>query len=551
MDEPVQLLTPKVKEDNNSFVSWLNVDRYRAGSERKLADDIINGTALAVSDGSYSEEKGTATASWIISTVDKRNWLTAGAISPGPSLIQSSYRAEMLGILGIMEELQHICNRRYITDGSCQIFCDGLAVLQVIKKSTVDSIKTTYTSCDLLSAIVKLQQQLPISLYFCHVKGHQDNNTDVEHLSIPSQLNVMMDTLAKSLLAEILPEDMRNLEPHSMSFILPVYNDMYIYQKFKEQMYTDIMTSYGHQYWISKERYQTTDIPKIDWNAQNTAMKSVSKHKQRLISKWCSGWLGTGKNMQRWNLRYKGRCIFCGQDAEDTQHVLTCSHNIPTGVWKDKLKDFDTVLIKNCTSFTLRKAIILELRAWRNKLPSPNLHFADEELLTAIIEQRRIGWRSFLEGLITHSIIQYQHKFYLEKYPTKKGTTWAKKTIKAGWHLITEIWQYRNDTLHQPKNLDIMEGKEVLDKVVLKEWDRGLKTLPILEFSHLFRVKKSELMKKSTDAKKDWLYTVKMGRFLHKDPVLEEDEFDTNVSLRKWIGLPPQEKQTKPTKKRN
>ena len=126
-------------------------------------------------------------------------------------------------------------------------------MIQVITKCTSESVKTTQNSCDLLSAIAKLKQKLPISLTFCHVKGHQDKDTDVELLSIPSQLNVMMDTLAKSLLADISTEDMKNLKPHSMSFILPVHNGRYIYQKFKEELYTDIMTDYGHQYWISKD----------------------------------------------------------------------------------------------------------------------------------------------------------------------------------------------------------------------------------------------------------------------------------------------------------
>ena len=45
-------------------------------------------------------------------------------------------------------------------------------------------------------------------------------------------------------------------------------------------------------------------------------------------------------------------------------------------------------------------------------------------------------------------------------------------------------------------------------------------------------------MKKSTDGKKDWLYTVKMGRQIYSDEEEEKDEFDTNIALRKWIGLP-------------
>ena len=43
-------------------------------------------------------------------------------------------------------------------------------------------------------------------------------------------------------------------------------------------------------------------------------------------------------------------------------------------------------------------------------------------------------------------------------------------------------------------------------------------------------------MKKSIEGKMDWLMVVKTGRQIHNDYDLP-DEFDTNESLRMWIGL--------------
>ena len=100
-----------------------------------------------------------------------------------------------------------------------------------------------------------------------------------------------------------------------------------------------------------------------------------------------------------------------------------------------------------------------------------------------------------------------------------------------------EIWNFRNEHVHQTDNIQNLQGKKVLEETILKEWNKGLNKLPILEFSHLFRLKKVDLMKKSIDGKKDWLLVVKTGRDLHNDKG-ETDEFDTNDALRFWIGLP-------------
>ena len=51
-------------------------------------------------------------------------------------------------------------------------------------------------------------------------------------------------------------------------------------------------------------------------------------------------------------------------------------------------------------------------------------------------------------------------------------------------------------------------------------------------------MKLKKLMKKSLESKKDWLANVKMAREVYGDTNQRHDEFDTNESLRLWIGLP-------------
>ena len=100
------------------------------------------------------------------------------------------------------------------------------------------------------------------------------------------------------------------------------------------------------------------------------------------------------------------------------------------------------------------------------------------------------------------------------------------------------MWENRNSQLHKPDVILEMEGKKVLNKSILVEWEIGLSDLPAFEFTHFFRLKKEDLMKKSVEGKKDWLANVKMARSLYEDRHKVVDEFDTNEALRDWIGLP-------------
>ena len=167
-------------------------------------------------------------------------------------------------------------------------------------------------------------------------------------------------------------------------------------------------------------------MKEIDWNNQYRSFKTQRPTKQRKLTKWFSGWIATGKNMMRWDLRYRGGCPFCTEPKEDTLHILHCTKPIPTSNWNNLLIEYDKKLIKFKTSYALRKAIILDLRSWRRKESFPCLQFADTELQQAIGKQRKIGWKNFLEGLLSKDLIAYQKHYIEEHFPKMKCTTWSK-----------------------------------------------------------------------------------------------------------------------------
>ena len=117
------------------------------------------------------------------------------------------------------------------------------------------------------------------------------------------------------------------------------------------------------------------------------------------------------------------------------------------------------------------------------------------------------------------------------------SNTWVKKVIKAGWELIENMWEFRNEAVHEKEKIKELEGVPVLDRCIREQWNRGLGQLPASEYSCMFRIKEEEIIKQQVESKKKWLATVKMARKLHRDEEQREDEFDKNTALRKWIGI--------------
>ena len=101
-------------------------------------------------------------------------------------------------------------------------------------------------------------------------------------------------------------------------------------------------------------------------------------------------------------------------------HVLCCQDDKAKQIWDDELNKFSAKMVKVETSYYLRIAIIREIIAWRKNKEAPSLEYADEQLKEAILEQRDIGWKSFLEGLLAINLINYQQEHYTTKNQTKK-----------------------------------------------------------------------------------------------------------------------------------
>jgi hypothetical protein len=203
---------------------------------------------------------------------------------------------------------------------------------------------------------------------------------------------------------------------------------------------------------------------------------------------------------------------YCPAPNEDVPHMLQCLDTKALRLWNEALWDYITSLHKIHTCSKAIVAIMKELQAWRENLPDLDIEHLSPSLSSVIINQRKIGWKQFLEGLLAKEWIKYQTNHYSQINSKKTGLTWSKKIFRFHVILLQRIWTGRNKQLHNTNRIHELEGLPELVHSICTEWSIGLSTLPAVDFSHLFSRSLEELLQKSIKSQKDWLAVIKLGR---------------------------------------
>lgn len=175
-----------------------------------IADAIRQGTAVAVSDGSFKNELGTAAL--VLEGQDSNNRILAGHLTPGPPSSQSSFQSELSGLYGIVLLVNTICRLHNIMEGKVCCACDGAqALAQAFAETRYFTVKTSKSNYDILSAIHTLLQASPIQWEHKHIKGHQEDDGNMV-LDRWALLNIEMDGTAKAVWAFHQDEQPSNIE---------------------------------------------------------------------------------------------------------------------------------------------------------------------------------------------------------------------------------------------------------------------------------------------------------------------------------------------------
>jgi len=97
-------------------------------------------------------------------------------------------------------------------------------------------------------------------------------------------------------------------------------------------------------------------------------MGSVDISRRHWVTKFESGFCGTGRMMKIWRQRVIDNCPRCGAANEDTSHILQCTSASEQTVGKKAMQKLEDWLVQKKTCPDLRKLLLHMINRWRSGL---------------------------------------------------------------------------------------------------------------------------------------------------------------------------------------
>ncbi len=378
---PILPQTEDYSPSTEEIFMSLQCEYSTQGNAQALQEAIIQGIAVAVSDGSYQLEKGAA--AWTIEGVTAENRILGVGPTPGGSSDHSAYRSKLFGLWGIMMSLHRFTKDHQIANGHVTIACDGLSALR--KAQNTHMTEPSEAHYDLILAIRALQKSIPLQLTFQHVKGHQNRGqtTVLPHLA---WMNIKMDERAKQKVLEETPAPSGGL-PYE-GWICKIEGNRII-NHLTAALRTRLNGTPLLNHWMLKNRFQQGQATDVDWEMAARATQALPRVRQRWTSKLTTKFLLYGTNMARWNLCTQTQCPRCSCPKEDKEHLLRCPAESAVTVWKKALDELDNWMAAAQTHPQIRQDIIAGLSKWHNN--DMTLHQLWDPSL-AVTLQDGIGW---------------------------------------------------------------------------------------------------------------------------------------------------------------
>ncbi len=165
---------------------------------------IDKGSLVIVHDGSYMPQvdKTVCSAGVVLVCTHSGHMGRIKICEKTNSSSASNYRGELLGAL-IASHILCISNAFTSSATKVHLHCDNMAVVHHTSHPE-STLKGNQAQADILAVIARNLEATTTPWEYHHVYGHLDANTEFSQLTIPQQMNVIADSLAREALLEAI-----------------------------------------------------------------------------------------------------------------------------------------------------------------------------------------------------------------------------------------------------------------------------------------------------------------------------------------------------------
>lgn len=421
---------------------------------------------------------GKGTFGWVKGNYTQILERGTGNVEGTPGL-NTSYRAEAQGLADLITSGG--------IDSDTQIYLDNIAVIGKVNRT--HQLHPLHPEWDILEPTRKRVQSN--RLVIRHVKGHQDLTAPT--LTRQGRLNHEADRLAEAAHTQ-------DTRPGAQ---IPGYKiRLYILgnpvtTRLEQEILRAATTPEIAEYYRDKYNWTDDTMKKMDWNAQEKAIKKLTTSQQRTIHKFQYDWLPTQNNLHK---RYNTgqTCLFCDK-LENAIHLIQCKDRRHTHASfytevQQKLRDMGTepalqeLLISMLQGNPTERSDKEEYYNWNTKL---------------IQEQTKIGTEKIWKGFITQTWGDIQEHHYRQTQMPQHytGTTWTHRVIAILYNRALQAWKERNDKLYD-KAEQLSAEKQHLQQHISKLYRKHKNTPGILP--QLYRRKHKQLMESNIRYLRRW-----------------------------------------------
>ena len=544
-----KLLSPTLPTDSTDLLSharlhkeaWLFQYFDLKVDESVLLSLLANNQLASVSDGSFHPTRRTGSMGWCLAhKTSGKIVLQGGGLIPGTNDLHCSYRSEAGGLLASVTILEILESYFSITTPYSQIVaCDGESALYRCLVGGRGRLSTSIKHCDIIAKCHDRIDRLSCSVVPTHVRGHQDDRGT--NLTILEKINVKMDSLAKKIASiakrkRILALTHAPITPDGYPTIyirgVPIISEV------ERTLKNDISSNRIKQWWISKGRFTFQNEKEIDWDVMSRCSVMAKSRFSRFIPKWVSNQVAVGTTMARRKTRLFNGCPRCKCMSENREHVLKCPEASARAHWKTQVTLLKNWCVKSDTHPDIIDALYDTLIYWQSHKRSDHYvdYSWDDDIAQTFRHQAKLGWNSFLDGLLSTRWAELQQSYYDETDSMKKGSKWAGTLSYRIWIAVHSMWMHRNSHLHDETTISEFTGSRALRLACVFEFERGTDGIDELYHPYL-DISLDDLLKESIDFKRNWFAIIRQARENTGFPY--SDQFASNAQLRSWAGLSP------------
>lgn len=238
------------------------------------------------------------------------------------------------------------------------------------------------------------------------------------------------------------------------------------------------------------------------------AKKQLPLHRSIRTTKMLYEWLNVGK--QKGCMSRDHRCLGCGENNEDFQHLYHCTHPDMQEAFTQAITKAKLRLVKDGIPSNVYNGFIAKCSAAHHLHPDIRYDQSPEDVETVMGLQQQLGQASVLKGF--HHIewaYLLQSKWKPKPKPKKGSTTPPQKDaleqsvslIRASWDVFEALWDIRNTVLHGGENM-LTEAEDSSTNLwllefqndshnLLRKCERGMINQPAIDM-HLTVVKKTK-----------------------------------------------------------